>query len=415
MGNEKKTKLKKLQVSSVDMVPRGANQDAEIALFKGWDGEGEAHDEMSRTQRFMNAIAKVFSSPGAEESLDDETLDEIEKEAKSFSTFGQQRARRRINDESWDYTAALRDSFESILNDNDLSQDEQCAKMIQSVNEFVDAMESVIPRWAAGETTIAKGLDEETDILKQAEMAALQERLEDLQKACGGGRKKEIEKEGYDPEDDEEEYTDPDDDSEEEYDEENLTPRQLRELENQRERSNEDMAKIDKSLLTPEEQAQLDSLVAKAAVQEQQEVNKGVDTPEQVELKKALNEVAELKKSLQMKEYEAVAKKYEILGKQPEEVAKTLYAMHEQGEEIYKAYVGALDDSLALVEKSGVFAEIGKSTRGAYRGNNVVNEVEKAATEIMKADPNLSREEAIVKAWDNNPELLTQYEQERMM
>lgn len=197
--------------------------------------------------------------------------------------------------------------------------------------------------------------------------------------------------------------------------------------------------KIDKSVFSAEELAQYEALIAKATVDpeaaeeevedekppvppkkktEKAEVDDVEDTkksaPEEVnpEIKKALEEVAELKKSIEMSQMAQVAKKYAPLGKKEEELTQTLYDMKKSNEANYNAYVAILDEQLALVEKSGIFAEIGKSAGGQSAGGGVENKIETKAAEIMKADPNMDYTTAIAKAWEQSPDLLAEYDQE---
>lgn len=188
--------------------------------------------------------------------------------------------------------------------------------------------------------------------------------------------------------------------------------------------------KIDKSLLDEAEQAEWDRLVAKAKVDpeaaeeemkdEKPEVPAKKKTTEKAEVENmedtkksapevqkadptltaALEELAELKKSFAMNEMVQVAKKYAPLGKKEEDLAKTLYEMKKSNPANYDAYVAILDESLALVEKSGMFAEIGKSSGGATNGDYVAKAEAKAA-EIMKADPNIDYDTAIAKAYED--------------
>ena len=201
--------------------------------------------------------------------------------------------------------------------------------------------------------------------------------------------------------------------------------------------------KIDKSLFTPEELAAYQALVAKATINpEANEEEMEEDLPpappvrrpavepedeegEEVETEKcrtrksaadpalaaALARLDALEKSAEMKELTGVVKKYAALGEKEEELAQTLYDLRKSDNPAnYDAYIKVLDKSLALVEKSGIFAEIGKSGRGA--GGSVEDRIEAAATEIQKADPSLSREQAVVKAWDANPDLIAEYERD---
>ena len=132
------------------------------------------------------------------------------------------------------------------------------------------------------------------------------------------------------------------------------------------------------------------------------------------ELKTALEELAELKKSIQMNEMLEVAKKYApALGKDEKQLAQTLYDMKKSNEDNYNAYIAILAESAALVEKSGTFAEIGKSGHGgrysALSGSEA--KADAKAKDIMKADPNISYTEAIAKAWED-PELMAECDAE---
>jgi len=201
--------------------------------------------------------------------------------------------------------------------------------------------------------------------------------------------------------------------------------------------------KIDKSLFTPEELAVYQALIAKASVDpewarermdgEEPELPPRPAEPEpeeedeeKVETEKcatrtrkadpaitaALARLDALEKSAEMKELTAVAKKYAALGDDEAELVQTLYGLKKSDNPAnYDAYIKVLDRSLDLVEKSGIFAEIGKSGRG-QGGGSTLDKVEAAATEIQKSDPSLSREQALVKAWDAHPDLLAEYESE---
>lgn len=183
--------------------------------------------------------------------------------------------------------------------------------------------------------------------------------------------------------------------------------------------------RINKSLLSPEDQATYDAIIAKAAVPFDEEVDddeeefpvkpkkKAEETPmaksASPELEAALARLETLEKSIEMKEFTDIAKKYAPLGEKEEDLANTLYEMKKSNEANYNAYIGILDKSLGIVEKSGIFTEIGKSTSGVAGGP--VEKIEAVASEIQKADPTMSREEAVAKAWEDNPELLAEYEE----
>lgn len=175
---------------------------------------------------------------------------------------------------------------------------------------------------------------------------------------------------------------------------------------------------IDKSRLEPWEAAVLDAIVAKASTGHvnpaaaQEEVEDGEETHPAV--KKALEEVENLKKSLEMKELENVAKKYEVLGKKADEEAKVLYDLRKSGEANYNAYIAALDGQVELINKSGIFTEIGKS--GGFQYSSVSKsepeaKVETIAKSYMEKDPDMDYATALAKAWENNPDLIAAYEE----
>lgn len=192
---------------------------------------------------------------------------------------------------------------------------------------------------------------------------------------------------------------------------------------------------LDLSRLDAEQKAQYDALVAKASVdpeaaQKEMEDEEPPAAPEKntekaevedmddakksapaPELQAALDELADLKKSFAMKEMTEVAKKYAPLGKKEDELAKTLYEMKKSNEANYNAYIAILDESLGLVEKSGLFAEIGKSAGGQDTATGAVAKVEAKAREIQKSDPNTTWDAAIAKAWQD-PALAAEYDAE---
>ena len=114
------------------------------------------------------------------------------------------------------------------------------------------------------------------------------------------------------------------------------------------------------------------------------------------------------------KEQIEVAKKYDILGQKPEELGPQLYELKKSNEEMYNTVIATLDGQVALIEKSPLFAEIGKSghSGGSYNGlHGAEAKADAKAKEIMKADPNMSYTEAIAKAWED-PEIAAEYDAE---
>jgi hypothetical protein len=195
---------------------------------------------------------------------------------------------------------------------------------------------------------------------------------------------------------------------------------------------------IDKSRFTAEELAQYEALIAKGMVDpadNQEEMQE--DTPPAVppkkakkaevedmedtkksapemspEVKAAMEELATLKKSYEMDKMVEVAKKYAPLGKKEGELAQLLYDMKKSNEANYNAYIAILDESLGYVEKSGLFAEIGKSAGGHSTSGGAEAKAAAKAREIQKAHPDMTYEACIAKAWEDNPELMDEYDAE---
>ena len=114
------------------------------------------------------------------------------------------------------------------------------------------------------------------------------------------------------------------------------------------------------------------------------------------------------------KEQVEVAKKYDILGQKPEELGNQLYELKKSNPDMYNTCISMLDSQLALIEKSPLYAEIGKSghSGGNYNGlHGAEAKADAKAQEIMKADPNISYTAAIAKAWED-PALVAEYDAE---
>lgn len=201
---------------------------------------------------------------------------------------------------------------------------------------------------------------------------------------------------------------------------------------------------IDKNKFDPNERAEFERLVAKgtvdpkAAQEELEDHDPPVTPPKKKTTEKEVDPVEDTKKSapaepevpqfvkdaiakseefiegVQKKEMVEVAKKYEILGQKPEELGAQLYDLKKSNEKMYNTCISMLDGQLALIEKSPVFAEIGKSGhRGSpVAGGTAEDKADAKAREIMKADPNISYTDAIAKAWIENPDLAAEYDAE---
>jgi len=190
--------------------------------------------------------------------------------------------------------------------------------------------------------------------------------------------------------------------------------------------------KINKSKFTPEELKQYEALIAKAKEPDEAPVIE--NTPPVPEIKPEVTEVkpeppvkkselapevaaelANLKKfreAYEKQQAREVAKKYALLGKDEDTLTETLYRLKKSDEASYTALLEAMDENLAFVQKTGLFAEIGKTGHGYYGQGTVAEKIEAAAIDIQKSDPSLDRTTAIRKAWEAHPELVREYEEE---
>lgn len=326
-------KLKKMLLKSVDLVRRGANPDADIKLYKSFDGEpGTAQAIMKSADEVEEMIMK------SEDAIDA-------------------------------YTDILVQSFSSIVNDESLQAGEVREMLTKSLCEFNETVfENIVKNF-----TFAKSIEEEREVSNMANETLLdsidksllseaeQQQLTTLlEKAC------KVKKED-DPMEDEKEKL-------------------LAEMLKEGKKEGKDEGMMEKSI--------------------------------HPEVAKALERMESLAKSLEMRDMVELAKKYEPLGEKSEDLAKKLYDMKASSENAYNEYVSVLDKSLELVNKSGLFGEIGKSayfadTTTGIAKSDVETKIDSFANEIMKSNPNMTQVQAVAKAWEDHPELAVEYENSR--
>lgn len=355
-----KNKLKNAKLTSVDFVESGANQDADIMFFKS-----RPHEDLETSEEeVMKSWWQKFKDFVTGETPSEEAFE------KSCIA----KAKQTIKDENQLYTSVLKESMDSIVFNDNLSPEEKEGMMRKSLKEFTDTMDESIGKWSE----LTKSISDE--VITKAQNS------------------------------------------------------QIETIEYQKETRGEEEMKIDKSRFTAEELALYENLIAKGKMEEEvckeevppvkeAEKEEVEEVEEENPIEKALNaEMAELKKNMEamekaneIKGMAEIAKKYAPLGKKEEELAETLYEMKKSSQATYDQYVSLLDENLALVEKSGIFTEIGKSgNQGAYVGSSAEAKIESAAAEIRKSNANLSYFEAIEKAWEQNPELAAEYEKSYM-
>lgn len=428
------TKLKNLKVKKVDFVDEGANPDAHIELFKRKDGkpeedpkgpkeddeEEEKQNEGGVMKRLLSAIAKMVGiNPGELNSA----IEEIEKgNSESFKEKMAQRKAQKIADEIWDFCYALQSSLCSVLWDEDLDGAGATAAMIENLDEFYSVVKDAISQWSDGKVSNIAKNDQEISEEELAVMKSAQVRLnEAIQKAS--------ERKEDGPEDDE-----PKGDGEE--------------------------MKIDKSKLTESERAFLESIekrygteegagkpetppagtAAQGASQSSEEAvakalqtlgltgaaNTGdagtADTGDDIfkglnpGLKAQVEALIKFKADAEEKEMKEICKRYAILGKTEEELLPVLKSTKAVSQEAYDQVIKTLDDAKAAVENSGTFSEIGKSGHaGVAKGadtSSAEGKIASIAKSYVEKNPTMNYVDAVAKAWEDNPELVLQYEEE---
>ena len=368
-------KLKNLEITNVDFVDEGANQKANIKITK------------SR----KSAISKAFSALGKAIGIR-EIPESIEKAATSFNDEINGNSVDQICNEIWDLTDALRQSLISIARDDDAENKTELYN--QSLEQFSEAMKQIIPSW---------GSDTSAGVVKST--------------AYGKASKPQIAKKGAPQKGDIEE-----------------------------------MAKIDKSKMSADDLNTYNAIIAKYAVNEHENPEgvgkanvdpdknketaeeKGGEEENEKTTKKSIHEtengeadiykgidprikaeiegLKKFKAEAETRELNAVAKKYEAIGKKAEDLVPQLKKAKDAG--MYDEMISLLDGQLAMQRQSGLFTEVGKSNHGSSKvtKNDINTKVETIAKGYMEKDPSISHTSAIAKAWNNNPDLFKEYDEQ---
>lgn len=105
-----------------------------------------------------------------------------------------------------------------------------------------------------------------------------------------------------------------------------------------------------------------------------------------------------------------IAKKYAPLNDST--IRETLGVMKKAGDQAYNSFVASLDRQLDLMQKADglLLGEIGKS--GSNSESSPVGKAEAIAKEYQKADPSLTIQQAMAKAFSDHPELVAEYNSE---
>lgn len=416
------TKLKNLKVTKVDFVDEGANPDAHIKLFKSKDGNEPTTEGMNSEKGTGNILKKLFGFIGKAAGMNqdeiDSAMEEIQKsDAVSFNEKFSEAKNRKIADEIWDICYALESSLCSILNDDELDSTGAQTAMQDSLKEFNSVMESSISQWSSGKAaSIVMKNDEVTETDIDLMKSAVERLQTEIDKACGGSEPKKEKKKDSGPN-------------------------------NENPEGDEEEMKVDKSKMTPAERAFYEDLEKRYAMQDagqseeepatapqtENPVAKSVSEPKQEEptaqgaeeapagediykglhpaVKAEMESLRKFREDAENRELQEVAKKYEIIGKKPEELTPVLKSLKAAGGTAYDDMIAVLDSAVATVEKSGAFQEVGKSGHGSVE-NSAWAKAEAKATEIMKSKPGISRAEALDEVLMSDPVLAAECEKE---
>lgn len=285
--------------------------------------------------------------------------------------------------------------------------------MQESLDEFCEFTKDAISQWSSGKATnIVK--KEEVTASDLAMMKSIRKRLDDT-----------IEK------------------AEKAQDEPGTgEPKKKDQNKNQNDAKGAEEMKIDKSKLTPAELAFLQSIEKRYGEEEGAAGAEGVTPPAQnpegtpaTEVGKSntpaqgtdggediykgmhpavraeLENLKKFREATEERELEDVAKKYEIIGKKKEELVPVLKSLKAAGGTAYTDMIAVLDGAVAAVEKSGAFAEIGKSGGAGTTDGAAWLKAETQAAEIMKSK-NVTKAQALDEVFQNDPELAAECEKE---
>ena len=399
------TKLKNLKIEKVDFVDEGANPDAHIKMIKRKDGEPTGE------KRTENVFKKVFSVIGKAVGINqddiDSAMEEIQKgDSVSFGEKFNEAKNRKIADEIWDICYALQSSLCSILNDEELDSTSAATAMQESLDEFSEVAKESITAWSSGKAT---SIVVKKDEVSETELEFMKSAVERLTETINKAKKNE---EHIETEEGPENKENLKGDEEMKIDKSKLTDAEKAFLEDIEKRCGveDDPNTSGNDPVVPQEPTVTKSVPQKSEEQDtepgQSDIYKGLHPAVAAELQS----LKKFKEEAEDKELSAVAKKYAIIGKKEEELVPLLKSLKAAGGTAYNDMIAVLDQAVDTVEKSGAFSEIGKSGHGSNE-NSAEAKISGIAKGYVEKDPSLSYEQAIAKAWENNPDLLAEYDE----
>lgn len=407
------TKLKNLKVSKVDFVDEGANPGAHIRLFKRKDSGGQPEGEGTGKEQ-GNVLKKLLGFIGKAAGMGQDEIDTavggIQKSGSySFNERLDEAKNRKIADEIWDLCYALQSSLCSILNDSELDSAGAKAAMQESLGEFMEVAGVAVTRWSAGDTSgIAKKENGGQALPGTTGNAVITAEGTDSP-ITEGGTVMEIDKS-------------------------KLTPAELAFLDSIEKRCGKEGTGVQDTGSTRKgAQETGGSNTPETGVVKSQDGSRDTGIPElpvppvqetpqdgSGDVYKGLHpavkaEIEGLKKfreAAETKELQAVAKKYEIIGKKPDELVPVLKELKAAGGSAYNDMLAILDQTVDAIEKSGVFAEIGKTGGSSNSSGGAWARAEAQAVELMKSKTGMTMQQALDAVLVADPGLAAECEKE---
>lgn len=408
------TKLKNLRIRKVDFVDEGANPDAHIRMLKQKDGKGQTAEEDNKKGTgsiLKKMLGFIGKAAGMNQEEIDSAMDEIQKgDSASFSEKINEVKNYKIADEIWDTCYALQSALCSILNDADMDSTSAATAMQESLDEFYAVMKESVKDWSSGKSASIVRKNEE---VSETEMDIMKSAVKRLNETLEKARKDIINNENLKGDGEEMEI---------EIDKSKLTEAERAFLDNIEKRcgiddpvppvapdTGADVQQIINDVVKskPAETAASDVTQQAAEDAEGTDIYKGLHPA----VKAELEALKKFRDDAEERELTEVAKKYAIIGKKEEELVPLFKSLKAAGGTAYDDMIAVLDTAVTTVEKSGAFSEIGKSGHGGGAGT-AETKINVIAKGYQEKDPSLTYTEALAKAWENNPEIMSEYEEE---
>lgn len=444
--------LEDMVYDEVSLVDKGANQFADVLIYKRAKDEDEVDksvydrrgdqvkcscgkmydkdrstcpgcgEKNTKKKALVKRLIELLKAADEETETDDEREvdeDEVNKGVPALLEDGQLNPK--IQSEIWDFNYLFGRAISSIMLAGDIDQQ---AAVGNSIEQFMDAIRAAATQWLNGRT-ISKADDTDSAAKREARLRDLVKRVSSLvsegDTSMGDKNKDKTAELPEDLDDKVVEKLDPKvkayiDDLKKQASglDSDLLAKQDKEVQEyiaslekaaKGTKEKEEDKKDDK-----EEGKQEDKEVEKKAKEE--EIFKGL-SPEAVEIVKQAQKTAEEAKEELAKSADAkalsdevtLAKGFTHLGQDYDEVGKALHELKKAGQtKAYDSMVKALTAANEQAKQANIFKTYGRG--GVDSDSDAIN---KRAKELMGGEDKITKEQAIAKAYEENPE---KYEEE---